>query len=51
MGIPSSNIMNNDKEAKDSLLFVWTHTWELGENIKKWYEMEEFIKKLKKDER
>ena len=49
MGIPSSNIMNKNELIKDSLLFIWTHTWELGESIKKWYEIEELIKKLKKD--
>ncbi len=49
MGIPSSNIMNSNDLTKDTLLFIWTHTWELGESIKKWYEIEELIKKLKKD--
>ena len=49
MGIPSSNIMNSKDLTRDTLLFIWTHTWELGESIKKWYEIEELIKKLKKD--
>jgi len=49
MGIPSRNIMNSTDLNKDSLLFIWTHTWELGESIQKWYEIEELIKKLKND--
>ena len=44
MGIPSSNIMKSNALIKDSLLFIWTHTWELGESIQKWYEIEELIK-------
>ncbi len=49
MGIPSSNIMNQSSIKSDSLLFLWTHTWEFGESIQKWYEFEELIKKIIND--
>ena len=50
MGLSSSNIITSSSLNDDILLFIWTHTWELGESLEKWYEIEELFKKLSEDE-